>query len=87
MGCKRRTGICADRTAGFRLNHPRGELKQGQVVKAQVLEIDCGKPRLRRGRADRVALPADLMRLVPEIRSFRIAKLDAAGKRIELELV
>jgi small subunit ribosomal protein S1 len=154
-----------DISAEKRLNHPQDELKQGQVVKAQVLEIDSEKRRLRLGmkqliptsldeyiaehkegdvvtgrmidvssgrarvelgegitgscklpsegsqKAEKAADPkVDLSSLssmlqskwkggqggasnrpeaprAGQIRSFRIAKLDAAGKRIELELV
>ena len=38
-----------DISAEKRLNHPQDLLKQGQIVKAQVLEIDSEKRRLRLG--------------------------------------
>jgi small subunit ribosomal protein S1 len=153
-------GISAEK----RLNHPQDVLKQGQTVKAQVLEIDSEKRRLRLGmkqlvptgldeyiaehkegdvvtgrmtdvssgrarvelgegiqatcrlaadtaaKEEKAADPkADLSSLSSmlqskwkggqgasarheparsgQIRSFRIVKLDAAGKRIDLELV
>ena len=48
-----------DISAEKRLNHPQDALKQGQIVKAQVLEIDSEKRRLRLGMKQLVPTSLD----------------------------
>ncbi len=48
-----------DISAEKRINHPQDELKLGQVVKAQVLEVDRGKRRIRLGMKQLIPTSAD----------------------------
>ena len=48
-----------DISADKRLNHPQDVLKMGQVVKAQVLEVDTEKRRLRLGMKQLVPTSLD----------------------------
>ena len=49
----------SDISADKRINHPQEVLKPGQVVKAQVLEIDAGKRRIRLGMKQLVPTSLD----------------------------
>jgi small subunit ribosomal protein S1 len=70
-----------------RINHPQDELKMGQVVKAQVLEIDTEKRRLRLGMKQLV--PTSLDEYIAEHKEGDVVTgriVDASGSRARVEL-
>jgi small subunit ribosomal protein S1 len=76
-----------DISAEKRLNHPQDELKQGQVVKAQVLEIDSDKRRLRLGMKQLV--PTSLDEYIAEHKegdlvTGRLMEVSSGRARVEL---
>jgi small subunit ribosomal protein S1 len=76
-----------DISAEKRINHPQDELKMGQVVKAQVLEIDRDKRRLRLGMKQLV--PTSLDEYIAEHKEGDVVTgrlVDAAGNRARVEL-
>jgi small subunit ribosomal protein S1 len=76
-----------DISAEKRLNHPQDALKQGQIVKAQVLEIDSEKRRLRLGMKQLV--PTSLDEYIAEHKEGNIVTgrmTDVSGGRARVEL-
>jgi small subunit ribosomal protein S1 len=76
-----------DISAEKRINHPQDELKMGQVVKAQVLEIDTEKRRLRLGMKQLV--PTSLDEYIAEHKDGDVVTgriVDASGNRARVEL-
>ncbi|HEX3745528.1 MAG TPA: 30S ribosomal protein S1 [Bryobacteraceae bacterium] len=76
-----------DISAEKRLNHPQDALKQGQVVKAQVLEIDSDKRRLRLGMKQLV--PTSLDEYIAEHKEGDVVTgrmMDVSGGRARVEL-
>jgi len=76
-----------DISAEKRLNHPQDVLKMGQVVKAQVLEIDTEKRRLRLGMKQLV--PTSLDEYIAEHKEGDVVTgrmTDVAGGRARVEL-
>jgi small subunit ribosomal protein S1 len=76
-----------DISAEKRLNHPQDELKQGQVVKAQVLEIDSEKRRLRLGMKQLV--PTSLDEYIAEHKEGDVVTgrmIDVSSGRARVEL-
>jgi small subunit ribosomal protein S1 len=76
-----------DISAEKRLNHPQEALKVGQVVKAQVLEIDTEKRRLRLGMKQLV--PTSLDEYIAEHKEGNIVTgrmTDVSGGRARVEL-
>jgi len=76
-----------DISAEKRLNHPQDALKQGQVVKAQVLEIDSDKRRLRLGMKQLV--PTSLDEYIAEHKEGDVVTgrmIDVSGGRARVEL-
>jgi small subunit ribosomal protein S1 len=76
-----------DISAEKRLNHPQEALKVGQVVKAQVLEIDTEKRRLRLGMKQLV--PTSLDEFIAEHKEGEIVTgrtVDVSGGRARVEL-
>jgi small subunit ribosomal protein S1 len=76
-----------DISAEKRLNHPQDALKQGQVVKAQVLEIDSEKRRLRLGMKQLV--PTSLDEYIAEHKEGDVVTgrmTDVSGGRARVEL-
>lgn len=76
-----------DMSADKRLNHPQEMLKVGQVVKAQVLEIDAERRRLRLGMKQLV--PTGLDEYLAEHKagdrvSGRIIEISGSKARVEL---
>jgi small subunit ribosomal protein S1 len=76
-----------DISAEKRLNHPQDALKQGQIVKAQVLEIDSEKRRLRLGMKQLV--PTGLDEYIAEhkegdVVTGRLMEVSAGRARVEL---
>jgi small subunit ribosomal protein S1 len=76
-----------DISAEKRINHPQEVLKTGQVVKAQVLEIDTEKRRLRLGMKQLV--PTSLDEYIAEhnigdVVSGRMAEVSRGQARVEL---
>jgi small subunit ribosomal protein S1 len=76
-----------DISAEKRINHPQEVLKAGQVVKAQVLEIDTEKRRLRLGMKQLV--PTSLDEYIAEhhpgdVVSGRMAEVSKGQARVEL---
>jgi small subunit ribosomal protein S1 len=76
-----------DISAEKRLNHPQEALKQGQVVKAQVLEIDAEKRRLRLGMKQLV--PTSLDEYIAEHKegdmvTGRMTEVSGGKARVEL---
>jgi small subunit ribosomal protein S1 len=77
----------SDITAEKRLNHPQEMLKVGQVVKAQVLEIDAERRRLRLGMKQLV--PTSLDEYLAEHKagdrvSGRVMEISGGQARVEL---
>jgi small subunit ribosomal protein S1 len=76
-----------DISAEKRLNHPQDVLKQGQIVKAQVLEIDAEKRRLRLGMKQLV--PTSLDEYIAEHKEGDMVTgrmTDVSGGRARVEL-
>jgi small subunit ribosomal protein S1 len=76
-----------DISAEKRINHPQDELKMGQAVKAQVLEIDREKRRLRLGMKQLV--PTSLDEYIAEHKEGDVVTgrvVDQSGNRIRVEL-
>jgi small subunit ribosomal protein S1 len=76
-----------DISAEKRLNHPQDVLKQGQVVKAQVLEIDAEKRRLRLGMKQ--LIPTGLDEYIAEHKEGDVVTgrmTDVSGGRARVEL-
>ena len=76
-----------DISAEKRLNHPQDVLKQGQIVKAQVLEIDAEKRRLRLGMKQLV--PTSLDEYIGEHKEGDVVTgrmTDVSGGRGRVEL-
>ena len=76
-----------DISAEKRLNHPQDVLKQGQIVKAQVLEIDSEKRRLRLGMKQLV--PTSLDEYIAEHKEGDVVTgrmMDVSGGRARVEL-
>jgi small subunit ribosomal protein S1 len=76
-----------DISAEKRLNHPQDLLKQGQIVKAQVLEIDSEKRRLRLGMKQLV--PTSLDEYIAEHKEGDVVTgrmTDVSGGRARVEL-
>jgi small subunit ribosomal protein S1 len=76
-----------DISAEKRLNHPQEALKQGQVVKAQVLEIDSEKRRLRLGMKQLV--PTSLDEYIAEHKEGEVVTgrmVDVSSGRARVEL-
>jgi small subunit ribosomal protein S1 len=76
-----------DISAEKRLNHPQDALKQGQIVKAQVLEIDAEKRRLRLGMKQLV--PTGLDEYIAEHKPGDVVTgrmIDVSGGRARVEL-
>jgi small subunit ribosomal protein S1 len=76
-----------DISAEKRLNHPQDALKQGQIVKAQVLEIDSDKRRLRLGMKQLV--PTGLDEYIAEhkegdVVTGRMTEVSGGRARVEL---
>jgi small subunit ribosomal protein S1 len=77
----------SDITAERRLNHPSDMLKVGEVVKAQVLEIDTEKRRIRLGMKQLV--PTTIEEFITENKTGdavtgRIAEINGSDARVEL---
>ena len=76
-----------DISAEKRINHPQDVLKMGQVVKAQVLEIDAEKRRLRLGMKQLV--PTSLDEYIAEHKEGDVVTgrmTDVSGNRARVEL-
>ena len=76
-----------DISADKRINHPQDALKNGQVVKAQVLEVDTEKRRLRLGMKQLV--PTSLDEYIAEHKEGDVVTgriTDASGSRTKVEL-
>src|SRR6185369_1068947 len=76
-----------DISAEKRLNHPQDALKVGQVVKAQVLEIDTEKRRLRLGMKQ--LIPTSLDEYIAEHKEGDVVTgrmTDVSGGRARVEL-
>src|SRR5215831_6294759 len=76
-----------DIAADKRLNHPQEVLKVGQVVKAQVLEVDTEKRRLRLGMKQLV--PTSLDEYIAEHKEGDVVTgrmTDVSGSRAKVEL-
>jgi len=76
-----------DITAEKRINHPQDVLKVGQVVKAQVLELDAEKRRLRLGMKQLV--PTSLDEYIAEHKEGDVVTgrmTDVSGNRARAEL-
>src|SRR6478672_3379080 len=76
-----------DISAEKRINHPQDMLKMNQVVKAQVLEIDGEKRRLRLGMKQLV--PTSLDEYIAEHKEGDVVTgrmIDASGSRARVEL-
>ena len=76
-----------DISADKRVNHPQEQLKVGQVVKAQVLEVDVAKRRLRLGMKQLV--PTSLDEYIAEHKvgdevTGRVVDASAGRARVEL---
>ncbi len=76
-----------DISAEKRINHPQDLLKQGQVVKAQVLEIDAEKRRLRLGMKQLVPTSLDeyiAEHKVGDVVTGRMTDVSSGRARVEL---
>lgn len=76
-----------DISAEKRINHPQDELKLNQVVKAQVLEIDSQKRRLRLGMKQ--LIPTSLDEYIAEHKEGETVTgrlIDTGGNRARVEL-
>ncbi len=77
----------SDMSAEKRINHPQDVLKVGQLVKAQVLEVDPGKRRLKLGIKQLV--PTSIEEYIAERRegnivSGRVMEVSGGQARVEL---
>src|SRR5580698_4312993 len=77
----------SDMSAEKRINHPQDILKVGQMVKAQVLELDAEKRRLKLGMKQLV--PTDIDEYLAEhkdgdVVSGRIIEVSSGSARVEL---
>jgi small subunit ribosomal protein S1 len=77
----------SDMSAEKRINHPQDVLKVGQTVKAQVLELDAEKRRLKLGMKQLV--PTDIDEYLAEhkegdVVSGRIVEVSSGSVRVEL---
>jgi small subunit ribosomal protein S1 len=77
----------SDMSAEKRINHPQDMLKVGQMVKAQVLELDAEKRRLKLGMKQLV--PTDIDEYLAEhkqgdVVSGRIIEVSSGSARVEL---
>ena len=76
-----------DISAAKRINHPQEELKMGQVVKAQVLELDVAKRRLRLGMKQLVPTSLDEYNAEHKVGDTVTGRvLDASASRAKVEL-
>jgi small subunit ribosomal protein S1 len=76
-----------DISADKRLNHPQDVLKVGQVVKAQVLEVDTAKRRLRLGMKQ--LIPTSLDEYIAEHKEGDVVTgrmVDVSSSRAKVEL-
>ena len=76
-----------DMSAEKRINHPQDVLKVGQVVKAQVLEVDIEKRRLRLGMKQ--LIPTSLDEYIAEHKEGDVVTgrmTDVSGSRAKVEL-
>jgi small subunit ribosomal protein S1 len=76
-----------DISAEKRLNHPQDAVKQGQIVKAQILEIDSEKRRLRLGMKQ--LIPTSLDEYIAEHKEGDVVTgrlMDVSGNRSRVEL-
>jgi small subunit ribosomal protein S1 len=76
-----------DISAEKRINHPQDVLKVGEVVKAQVLEVDTGKRRLRLGMKQ--LIPTSLDEYIAEHKVGDVVTgrmTDVSGGRAKVEL-
>jgi small subunit ribosomal protein S1 len=76
-----------DISAEKRIAHPQDELKVGQIVKAQVLEVDTEKRRLRLGMKQ--LIPTSLDEYIAEHKAGDVVTgrvVDASGNRMRVEL-
>lgn len=75
-----------DISAEKRINHPQDALKMGQVVKAQVLEVDTAKRRLRLGMKQLV--PTSLDEYIAEHKEGDVVtgRIVSEGNRAKVEL-
>jgi small subunit ribosomal protein S1 len=76
-----------DISAEKRINHPQDVLKVGQVVKAQVLEVDAAKRRLRLGMKQ--LIPTSLDEYIAEHKEGDVVTgrmTDVSGGRAKVEL-
>jgi len=77
----------SDMSAEKRINHPQDMLKIGQSVKAQVLEVDAGKRRLKLGIKQLV--PTSIEEYIAERREGAIVSgrvMEISGERLRVEL-
>jgi len=77
----------SDMSAEKRINHPQDMLKIGQSVKAQVLEVDAGKRRLKLGIKQLV--PTSIEEYIAERREGAIVSgrvMEISGERVRVEL-
>jgi small subunit ribosomal protein S1 len=77
----------SDMSAEKRINHPQDMLKVGQIIKAQVLELDAEKRRLKLGMKQLV--PTDIDEYLTEhkqgdVVSGRIIEVSSGSARVEL---
>jgi small subunit ribosomal protein S1 len=77
----------SDISAEKRINHPQDVLRVGQVIKAQVLELDTGKRRLKLGIKQMI--PTSIEEYIAERKegdmvSGRVVDIAAAQARVEL---
>jgi len=76
-----------DISAEKRINHPQDLLKQGQVVKAQVLEVDLEKRRLRLGMKQLVPTSLDeyiAEHKIGDVVTGRMTEVSGGRARVEL---
>ncbi len=76
-----------DISADKRINHPQDVLKVGQVVKAQVLEVDAEKRRIRLGMKQ--LIPTSLDEYIAEHKEGDVVTgriLEVSGERARVEL-
>jgi small subunit ribosomal protein S1 len=76
-----------DISADKRLNHPQDVLKVGQIVKAQVLEVDTAKRRLRLGMKQ--LIPTSLDEYIAEHKEGDVVTgrmVDVSSSRAKVEL-
>jgi small subunit ribosomal protein S1 len=77
----------SDMSAEKRINHPQDMLKVGQLVKAQVLELDAEKRRLKLGIKQ--LLPSSIEEYIAEQQEGNVVSgrvLDISGEQVRVEL-